>query len=73
MRLLKHYPIYPMKKTNRRFIVVAVGLILITGFLLPPLPKARRHVTHIQSVNSLASVSFPLSTNMFASQKSKVP
>jgi hypothetical protein len=62
-----------MKKTHRRLLVVAIGLALVAGFILPPIPKAKRHGTRIQAVNSMSSFSFSISTNAFASRQTKTP
>ena len=65
-----------MKNSHLRLLVVAIGLILVAGFFLPaiPSPKAKRHGTRINnSVNHLDSISFPISTNSFASKQSQAP
>jgi len=73
VRLLKDDQLHAMKKKHRRLLLVAIGMGLVAGFLLPPFSVSRRPATHIQSVNHLASVSFPISTNLTASQQHKTP
>jgi hypothetical protein len=41
-----------------------VAVLLIVTMMLPPLPKAKKNGTKIQSVNSLANISFPLTVNI---------
>jgi hypothetical protein len=68
-----YYQIHTMKKTHRRLLVVAIGLTLVAGFVLPPIPgsKAKRHGTRIDSVNSISSLSFSISTNALASHQNQ--
>jgi len=61
-----------MKKTHRRLLVVAIGLTLVAGFFLPAIPKAKRHgIRIIDSVNSISSFSFSISTNALANRQTQ--
>ena len=62
-----------MKQKRSILIVVAIGLVLAAGFLLPPIPasKSRHHGKRIPSVNHLDSVNFAISSNEMAGGQSQ--
>ena len=61
-----------MNKTCVILVLVAVGFVAASCFI-PAFPIERRHATHLQSVNHLATASAPLGTNRAVGETSRTP
>jgi len=65
-----------MKQKHRTLIIVAIGVVLAAGLLLPPIQssKTRRHGTQIHTEkNSPPSASVTISTNAMAGGQGQAP
>ncbi len=67
------------RKSYCRLIVIAIGLVVVSGLFLPPLhgTRPRLRAIHIHPVNYVDSVSLPLTitinTNALTNQQSQMP